>query len=149
MRVVVQRVKSACVKLNGKMADAIDKGLLVFVGIEKGDGQKDIDYIASKVSGLRIFEDDAGKMNLDIKSVNGSALIISQFTLAGSVIKGKRPSFSKAELPEKAFLIYKNLIEKIKTEEIDVHEGVFQADMEVELVNNGPVTILLDSNRTF
>lgn len=149
MRAVIQRVKKAVVKVQDEITGSIEKGLLVFVGVEKGDKKSDIEYITSKVCGLRIFEDSHGKMNLDVQETNGSILIVSQFTIAGDVRKGRRPSFTGAEEPLKAKIIYNEVIRIIKNNGIKVRKGIFQAAMEVELINDGPVTILLDSKKTF
>lgn len=149
MRAVVQRVLKASVAVDGATKSKISKGLLVLVGIEKDDGQKDIDYMSSKIAGLRIFEDSEGKMNLDLKQIGGDILLVSQFTLAGDVRKGRRPSFEGAERPEKALPLFNSLVERVKAEGLPVQTGEFQAHMDVELVNDGPVTILLDSRKVF
>ncbi|MCP3677754.1 MAG: D-tyrosyl-tRNA(Tyr) deacylase [Deltaproteobacteria bacterium] len=149
MRAVVQRVKRAQVEVGGLVKVAIDRGLLVFVGIEKGDGAADVEYIASKLVGLRIFEDGEGKMNLSVSESDGSLLIVSQFTLLGDGRKGRRPSFGAAEEPGRAKELYETLITSIRQEGLTVESGEFQAHMEVGLVNDGPVTILLDSRRLF
>lgn len=149
MRAVVQRVKSSSVTVEDKVTGQIDRGLMVLVGVEDGDLEKDAGYIADKVTGLRIFEDENGKMNLSVKDIGGKVLAVSQFTLLGDVRKGKRPSFTKAARPEEARELYMKVIEKIKEQGIDVEEGIFQAEMMVEIHNDGPVTILLDSNRNF
>jgi D-tyrosyl-tRNA(Tyr) deacylase len=147
MRAVVQRVKEAKVKVGGAVKGSINRGLLVFAGVEKNDTEKDIAYIASKLAGLRVFEDAEGKMNLDLKAVGGEMLVISQFTLLGDVRRGRRPSFDLAEGPERAEAMYMALVKRIKEMGVRVEEGVFQAHMEVELVNDGPVTLLLDSRK--
>lgn len=149
MRAVVQRVTKSSVTVDGQITGATDKGLVVLIGVEKGDTDKDAGYIADKVSGLRIFEDDNEKMNLSVKDVGGSILAISQFTLLGDVRKGRRPSFITAEDPEAANRLYQTVCEKIRGEGIRVETGIFQARMLVEINNNGPVTILLDSRKTF
>ncbi len=149
MRAVVQRVTKSSVTVEGKITGATDLGLVVLIGVEKGDTDRDVKYIADKVSGLRIFEDENEKMNLSVRDVGGSILAISQFTLLGDVRKGKRPSFITAEDPEDANRLYKQVCESIRNEGIKVETGIFQAHMLVEINNNGPVTILLDSRKTF
>lgn len=149
MRAVIQRVKRADVSVNHEIVGEIQKGFLVFLGIEVGDTDRDLAYISGKVIGLRIFEDADDKMNLSIKDVGGEILSISQFTLLGDVRKGKRPSFTGAENPEKAKEIYLKFNDELRKEGIKVAEGIFQTDMEVSLVNDGPVTILLDSKKLF
>lgn len=149
MRAVVQRVKKSSVTVDDKVTGQIDKGLMVLIGVEKGDTEKDAGYIADKVAGLRVFEDDAGKMNLSVSDAGGQILAVSQFTLLGDVRKGKRPSFTDAEAPDKADMLYRKVISLIEDKNIHVEEGVFQTDMMVEIHNDGPVTILLDSRRKF
>ena len=149
MRAVIQKVKNANVKVNGDTVGEIQKGFLIFLGIEAGDTQSDLAYIVGKISKIRIFEDADDKMNLSIKDVGGEVLSISQFTLLGDARKGNRPSFTGAEKPEKAKEIYLKFNEELRKEGIKVAEGIFQADMEVSLVNDGPVTILLDSRKLF
>ncbi|MBZ0220803.1 MAG: D-tyrosyl-tRNA(Tyr) deacylase [Candidatus Methylomirabilis sp.] len=148
MRAVVQRVASASVSVSGRMTGVIEKGLLVFVGVEKGDGPEDLDYMASKITGLRVFEDRQGKMNLDVKEAGGSLLVISQFTLLGDCRKGRRPSFDRAEEPQSARKIYEALVKRLG-ESVRVETGEFQAHMEVESINDGPVTLMLDSRKVF
>ena len=149
MRAVVQRVTESSVTVDGQITGATDEGLVVLIGVEKGDTDKDAGYIADKVSGLRIFEDENEKMNLSVKDVGGSILAISQFTLLGDVRKGKRPSFITAEDPEIANRLYQQVCENIRNQSIKVETGIFQAHMLVKINNNGPVTILLDSRKTF
>ncbi len=149
MRAVVQRVIKSSVSVDGQVTGATDEGLVVLIGVEDGDTDKDVKYIADKVSGLRIFEDENEKMNLSVKDVGGSILAISQFTLLGDVRKGKRPSFITAEEPEAANNLYRDVCEKIRDEGIKVETGIFQAHMLVKIHNNGPVTILLDSRKIF
>lgn len=149
MRVVVQRVLSSSVEVEGKLVGEISKGLLILLGVGEEDDEKDLEYIYNKVVGLRIFEDENEKMNLSIKDIKGDLLIISQFTLYGDVRKGKRPSFTKSAHPDIAKKLYKELIEKTKALGIPTKEGIFGADMKVSLVNDGPVTILIDSKREF
>ena len=149
MRAVIQKVKNANVKVDGDTVGEIQKGFLIFLGIEAGDTQSDLAYIVGKISKIRIFEDADDKMNLSIKDVGGEVLSISQFTLLGDARKGNRPSFTGAEKPDKAKEIYLKFNEELRKEGIKVAEGIFQADMEVSLVNDGPVTILLDSRKLF
>ena len=149
MRAVVQRVTESSVTVDGQITGATDEGLVVLIGVEEGDTDKDAGYIADKVSGLRIFEDENEKMNLSVKDVGGSILAISQFTLLGDVRKGKRPSFITAEDPEIANRLYQQVCENIRNQDIKVETGIFQAHMLVKINNNGPVTILLDSRKTF
>lgn len=149
MRAVVQRVDRAKVTVDGNIAGEIGKGLMVLVGVVEGDTEKDAQYLADKVTGLRIFEDEAGKMNLSIKDIGGEILSISQFTLYGDCRKGKRPSFDKAAKPETAIVLYEKFNELCRQQDIKVETGIFGAHMLVELANNGPVTILLDSSKMF
>lgn len=144
----MQRVKSASVTVGGAIKGEIKKGLLVYAGVQKGDTDADIEYIASKLMGLRIFEDSEGKMNLDILQSGGEVLLISQFTLQGDCRKGRRPSFDQAETPEAARVLYEKLVEKLGGS-VRVATGEFQAHMEVESINDGPVTMLLDSKKLF
>jgi len=147
MRAVIQRVTSAEVTVDGRSTGKIGKGLLVFVGVGKGDGEADISYLSSKIPDLRIFEDHSGKFNLSLRDVGGEMLIVSQFTLFGDCRKGRRPSFSDAEDPLVAKVFYEQLVERMKRQGIPVHTGEFQANMEVHLVNDGPVTLLFDSKQ--
>ncbi len=147
MRAVVQRVTFARVLVGGRVAGEIGKGLLVFAGVEKGDGPDDVAYIAAKVNGLRIFQDAAGKMNVSLGEIGGAALVVSQFTLCGDCRRGRRPSFDDAEAPAAARPLYEGLVSALRTLNVTVETGEFQADMDVELTNDGPVTILLDSRR--
>lgn len=147
MRAVVQRVAKASVTVEGSVVGAIDKGLLVLVGVAEGDTDKDIRYLADKVTGLRIFEDENGKMNLSVKDIGGEILSVSQFTLCGDCRKGKRPSFDKAAAPETAVEFYEKFNELCRQQGLPVKTGQFRAHMEVELINDGPVTILLDSSK--
>ncbi|NLO83740.1 MAG: D-tyrosyl-tRNA(Tyr) deacylase [Clostridiales bacterium] len=149
MRAVVQRVKHAHVTVEDEKVGRIEKGLLVFLGVEKGDNEVDLNYIVDKVTGLRIFEDQNGKMNLSVRDVGGSILAVSQFTLHGDCRKGRRPSFIRAAEPDVAKWYYEQFIQKVGEMGIPVAQGVFQAKMEVTLINDGPVTILLDSKKTF
>jgi D-tyrosyl-tRNA(Tyr) deacylase len=147
MRAVIQRVTSARVRVDARTVGAIGPGLLVFAGVEKGDGPDDIKYVAGKVSDLRIFEDADGKMNLSVCEAGGSLLVVSQFTLCGDCRKGRRPSFDGAETPLAAKPLYEGLVSALRSMNLTVETGEFQAHMTVELVNDGPVTILLDSRR--
>ena len=148
MKAVVQRTARASVSIDGNTVGRIDRGLLVLLGIEPDDGEADIEYMVKKCSGLRIFEDENGKMNLSVQDVGGSILLVSQFTLLGDARKGNRPSFTGAAVPEKAIPIYERVISEL-AKRLPVQTGVFGADMQVELVHDGPVTILLDSKRTY
>lgn len=149
MRAVVQRVSESSVTVDGTVTGAIKQGLMVLLGVEEEDTERDAGYIADKVAGLRIFEDADEKMNLSVKDVGGQILAVSQFTLMGDARKGKRPSFTKAAGPEEANRLYRTFIELVKKQGIHVEEGIFQADMLVKIHNDGPVTILLDSKKTF
>jgi D-tyrosyl-tRNA(Tyr) deacylase len=147
MRAVVQRVTFARVLVDGRTVGEIGRGLLVFAGVEKGDGAEDIAYIAGKVTDLRIFEDAAGKMNLSLGEAGGAALVVSQFTVCGDARRGRRPSFDAAESPTPARPVYESLVQAIRRLNVVVQTGEFQAHMDVELSNDGPVTLLLDSRR--
>lgn len=149
MRTVVQRVDHASVTVDGQVTGACAKGLMVLFGVEAEDTPKDLQYIVDKVVGLRIFEDEAGKMNLSVKDVGGEILAVSQFTLYGDCRKGRRPSFDKAAKPEIANAYYEQFVDGCRAHGLKVGTGVFRAHMLVELCNNGPVTILLDSKRLF
>ena len=149
MRAVIQRVKSASVTVEGKVVSEISKGLLVFLGVAQEDTPADVDYMASKIANLRIFEDNEGRMNLSILDIGGKALVVSQFTLCGDCRKGRRPSFITAARPEKADPLYQVLMDEISRLGVPVKAGIFQAMMDVELINDGPVTMMLDSNKLF
>ncbi len=149
MRAVIQRVKSASVKVDGELVSEIGAGLLIFLGIAPDDSQAEIDYIANKAANLRIFEDADGKMNCSLLETGGSALVVSQFTLYGDCRKGRRPSFIHAARPEVANALYEDFIAALKQQNIETYGGTFQAMMDVELINDGPVTILLDSDKQF
>lgn len=149
MRSVVQRVSKAAVSVDKQVIGEIQTGLLAFIGIGKEDEQQDVQWLAEKIIGLRIFEDEEGKMNLSLPEVKGDLLLVSQFTLFGDCRKGKRPSFSDAASPETAGALFDELVRTIREKGLRVETGKFQADMEVTLVNQGPVTILLDSKKNF
>lgn len=149
MRAVVQRVKKASVTVDGKLISEIKAGLLVFLGVGKEDAETDLKYLVNKVLGLRIFEDIDEKMNLSLLDVQGELLVVSQFTLYGDVRKGKRPSFSESAAPEVGEKFYREFIDETKAMGINTKEGIFGADMEVDLLNDGPVTILIDSKKDF
>jgi D-aminoacyl-tRNA deacylase len=145
MRVVVQRVTKAAVEVDGAAVGEIGLGLLVLLGVAKGDTARDADYLAAKVSQLRIFEDDAGKMNRSVGEAGGAMLVVSQFTLYGDTRKGRRPGFDAAALPEDARVLYEYFVEAVRRTGLRVETGVFQADMAVSLVNDGPVTFIVES----
>src|ERR1700692_2847672 len=149
MRAVVQRVSRAQVTVNGEIAGQIGLGLLVLLGVGRDDSEADATYLAEKIAGLRVFEDAQGKMNLSVKDVGGSVLAVSQFTLYGDVRRGKRPSFDAAAPPEKARQLYEFFVEQIRASGLRCETGRFQETMKVELVNEGPVTIILDSGKSF
>lgn len=149
MRAVVQRVKKAAVTVEGEIIGNIDKGLLVLLGVEESDNSDDIKYMVDKVVNLRIFEDDEQRMNRSLIDIQGELMVVSQFTLYGDVRKGRRPSFIAAAKPEYADEIYKDFVKECKKVIQKVATGKFQADMDVEFINNGPVTILLDSKKIF
>jgi D-tyrosyl-tRNA(Tyr) deacylase len=149
MRAVVQRVSRAKVTVNGWTAGEIGRGLLVLLGVGQQDTEADAAYFSEKVVGLRIFEDEDGKMNRSVRDVGGSVLVVSQFTLYGDVRRGKRPSFDEAAPPETARRLYALFVQKIQATGLRCETGRFQEMMQVELVNDGPVTILLDSSKAF
>ena len=149
MRAVVQRVSRAQVRVGDEVAGDIGPGLLVLLGVGDDDTFADADYLADKIAGLRIFEDEHGKMNLSLSEIAGSVLAVSQFTLCGDVRRGKRPSFAAAAPPEKARMLYEYFVGRIRAAGLRCETGRFQEDMQVELVNEGPVTILLDSSKAF
>lgn len=148
MRAVVQRVSRASVTVNGGVVGRVGRGLLVLVGVARGDGPADVEYLAAKIRGLRIFADDAGRMNRSVDEAGGGLLAVSQFTIMGDARKGRRPSFDEAAAPEDARQLFEALVTRLRVDG-PVDTGVFQAHMEVELVNDGPVTVLLDSRRMF
>jgi D-tyrosyl-tRNA(Tyr) deacylase len=145
----VQRVSRAKVTVGGEIAGQIGRGLLILLGVGAGDNRNDADYLAEKIVGLRIFEDSGGKMNLSVAEAGGAVLVVSQFTLYGDVRRGKRPSFDAAAPPRPARELYEYFVEKIRAAGLRCETGRFQETMQVELVNEGPVTILLDSNKIF
>ena len=147
MKAVIQRVKLAEVYVDGRLSGKIGNGLLILIGVGKGDDEKDVSYMVSKLPDLRIFEDPSGKFNLSLKEMNGEMLVVSQFTLYGDCRKGRRPSFTEAEEPAAAKSLYERLINRLREQGIPVQTGEFQAKMEVHLINDGPVTILLDSRQ--
>ena len=149
MRAVVQRVSRAKVAVAGEVAGEIGLGLLVLLGVDKQDSEAGADYLADKIIGLRIFEDDGGKMNRSVVDVGGAMLVVSQFTLYGDVRKGKRPSFDDAAPPQRARELYEYFVQRVRASGLRCETGRFQEMMEVELINEGPVTILLDSEKSF
>ncbi len=149
MRAVIQRVREAEAEVDGEVVGKIGAGLLVLIGVGKDDVERDLEYVADKVLGLRVFEDDLGKMNLSIMDVKGEILAVSQFSLYGDCRKGRRPSFDESASPDIAEKLYNLFIEKIKDRGVRVETGRFRAIMDVHLINSGPVTILLDSRKVF
>ncbi len=149
MRAVLQRVKDASVSVDDKKTGEINKGILVLLGVEENDDLKDLDYMVEKIINLRIFEDDQGKLNLSLLDIQGQLLVVSQFTLLGDCRKGRRPSFTAAAKPDKANDLYLKFVQKARGYGINVETGVFQAEMMVNLSNDGPVTMLLDSKKLF
>lgn len=144
MKCVIQRVKEARVDVDGKTVGQIGQGILVFIGVKKTDGDEQLSYMIEKVAGLRIFEDDQGKMNLSARDVNGEFLVVSQFTILGDCKKGKRPSFDAAADPQKGEDFYNRFVEGLKQRGLKVETGVFRAMMDVSLINDGPVTFILE-----
>jgi D-tyrosyl-tRNA(Tyr) deacylase len=144
MKAVIQRVTSASVVVEGRTVGEIDHGILVLLGVEKGDDESKADWLAEKICGLRIFEDEQGKMNLSVEEIGGSLLVVSQFTLAGNCAKGRRPSFDTAAPPDEGKRLYEYFVEAVKRLGLPVATGIFQADMKVSLVNDGPVTFILE-----
>jgi D-tyrosyl-tRNA(Tyr) deacylase len=149
MRAVVQRVGRASVKVKDELTGSISAGLLVLLGVSQDDTEADADYVAEKIAGMRIFEDGAGKMNLGVSEIQGAVLAVSQFTLFGDMRRGRRPSFDAAARPGRAKALYEYFVERIRALGLRCETGRFQEMMEVELVNSGPVTILLDSKKLF
>ena len=146
---MVQRVSRASVAVNGQVVGRIGAGFLVLLGVAQDDAGSDADYLAEKVAGLRVFEDEDGKMNRSLAEVGGAVLAVSQFTLLGDARKGRRPSFDAAARPERAHELYRHFVANLRDAGLEVETGRFQATMQVELVNDGPVTILLDSKKLF
>lgn len=149
MRAVVQRVQRAAVEIGGSKAAEIGAGLLIFLGVGKDDTQADAEYLAEKIAFLRIFADEQGKMNLNVQQTKGAVLAVSQFTLYGDCRKGRRPSFSRAAPVQSADQLYEGFVRALRSQGVPVATGVFQAQMDVSLVNDGPVTILLSSEGEF
>jgi len=145
MRLVIQRVSEACVTVDGSATGSIRTGLVVLIGISRDDTEQDADYLCDKLLGLRIFSDENGKMNRSVAEANGSLLLISQFTLYGDCRRGRRPSFDRAASPEAAVRLYNYFVGLARRGSVPVETGIFQASMQVQLVNDGPVTILIDS----
>ena len=149
MRAVVQRVKKSAVTVDGKVTGSIGQGLMVLIGVKKGDTEADAEYLARKIAALRVFDDENGVMNVNIKDAGGEILAVSQFTLYGDARKGNRPSYFDAAGPEEANALYLNVIERLQADGLHVEEGIFQTEMLVDIANDGPVTILLDSKKEF
>lgn len=149
MRAVVQRVKSSKVTVEEKVAGCINLGLMVLLGVGSEDSSSDVDYLAEKIINLRIFKDNNDKMNLSLPEVGGELLVVSQFTLFGDCRKGRRPSYDRAARPETARVLYESFVNKCREAGITTHTGIFQADMLVDISNDGPVTLLLDSKKEF
>jgi len=149
MKIVLQRVKQAAVEVQGKITGEIERGICLLVGIEKGDSEDDAQYLAKKVVELRIFPDEEGKMNLSLSETRGGVLAVSQFTLAGSTKKGRRPSFDRAELPERAEELFRYFVDLIKQRGIKIETGVFGSLMDVRIVNDGPVTFILEKKKSY
>ena len=149
MRAVVQRVSEARVRVDGQVVGEIARGLLVLLGVSGQDTAADVTYIASKIRGLRIFPDEQGKMNRSVEDIHGAVLLVSQFTLYGDARGGRRPSFIQAAPPDQAKALYEDAVRDLRGAGLPVETGVFQADMQVELINDGPITLLLDSSKQF
>jgi len=149
VRIVLQRVSEARVRVDGEVVGEIGRGLLILLGVGRDDADADVSYLADKVAGLRIFEDEQGKMNRSVAELGGGVLVVSQFTLYGDCRKGRRPGFSAAAPPERANQLYLEFAARLQARGLTVATGIFQADMQVELVNDGPVTMILDSNKEF
>lgn len=147
MRAVIQRVSKSSVTVDNQVTGSIEKGILVLLGVAKGDTEPDAQYLVEKITGLRIFPDDGGKMNLDLSQAGGALLVVSQFTLLGDCRKGRRPGFDQAAAPDEAKRLYEYFIAQIKLRGLIVQTGIFQAHMEVEIHNDGPVTFIIDSSR--
>ena len=144
MKAVIQRVSSASVTVDGQVVGRIGQGIMVLLGVENGDAEASADWLAEKIAGLRIFEDEAGKMNRALTDIGGAVLAVSQFTLAGNCDKGRRPSFDTAAPADEGRRLYDYFVEALKRQNVPVQTGIFQADMQVALVNNGPVTFILE-----
>ena len=149
MRAVVQRVKSASVKVSGESISEISRGLLIFHGVAHNDTSADVTYLANKIAHLRIFEDSSGRMNRSLLDISGEGLVVSQFTLYGDCRKGRRPSFVNAAHPEKAQALYQEFIEALSNTGVLIQAGIFKEMMDIQLVNDGPVTILVDTTKLF
>lgn len=149
MRAVIQRVTRGEVRVGDVVSGAIGQGLVVYLGVGEGDVERDADYVVEKLAGLRVFEDDRGKMNLDVSAVGGAVLLVPQFTLYGDLRSGRRPGFDRAMEPVRAEALYRYTVEKLRARGVRVETGVFRAHMHVDAVNDGPVTLLLDSGRAF
>ena len=149
MRAVLQRVRRASVTVDGRVVGVVGHGLLVLLGVGRDDTDRDVDYVAGKIRDLRLFADADGRMNRSVAEVGGAVLVVSQFTLFGDCRRGRRPSYSGAAAPERARELYEALLERLRLHGLPVQAGEFQAMMDVELVNDGPVTVLLDSGRDF
>jgi D-tyrosyl-tRNA(Tyr) deacylase len=147
MKVVLQRVKQASVEVAGQVAGKIGRGILLLIGVERGDCEEDVEFLARKAVELRIFPDKEGKMNLSLADISGEVLTVSQFTLAASTKKGRRPSFDRAEEPGRAEELFEEFVTQVRAKGFRVETGVFQAIMDVHLVNEGPVTFILESNK--
>lgn len=145
MRVVLQRVTQASVAIAGEIVGQIGPGLLIFLGIAKGDSEREVVFLADRILGLRIFEDQSGKMNLSVKDINGELLTVSQFTLYGSTLKGRRPGFEAAAPPDQARVLYELFLQELRRSGLKIESGIFGARMRVSLVNDGPVTFILES----
>ena len=149
MRAVVQRVRRASVTVDRRVVGSVGRGLLVLLGVGRADTEQDVAYVAGKIGNLRLFTDAAGKMNLSVAEVGGAVLVVSQFTLLGDCRRGRRPSYTEAAAPERASALYEAVVERLRQAGLPVQTGEFRAMMEVDLVNDGPVTVLLDSERVF
>lgn len=147
MKGVIQRVTEARVTVEGSVVGSIAAGILLLLGVEKGDSEKEADWLAEKIINLRIFEDEAGKMNRSLKDVGGSLLVVSQFTIAGNCEKGRRPSFDSAAPPDEGKRLYDYFVQRAKSLDVTVETGIFQADMQVSLINDGPVTFVIEAKR--
>ena len=147
MRALVQRITYSSLKVDGELKAKTGKGLIVYLGVKKGDSEEEVEYVAKKVAGLRVFEDEQGKMNLSVKDVGGEILAVSQFTLYGDTKKGFRPSFFDAEEPNLANELFELFKEKVRVQGIHVESGIFGADMKIEYLNDGPVSVMIEKER--